>query len=383
MIGRTIAAVLVLIAASAALPPAGADPVPGAAIEVKDPAVVATIDGTAVPASLYWMYVKNGIEGLGLDQSTDQGRRKVALLKEGVLSELIDRTLIEIEGIRRKLPIPPGVFADRYRKWVAQMGGESRYRAYLGEHGLSDNEFRRTIAQELYGELLQKELTKDITVLEREARSFYTKEKRKPALGSIFTEPETVRAAHILIAARRNLVANEINEQKGLRGAALDAAVRDEMARRRDRAEELRRQATGGADFATLARQWSDDPGSREQGGGLGAFVRNTHTSRFDEAAFRLAPGAISGVVETQYGYHVIKVIDHRVAHLRTFEEAGPAIRERLLARKRAERLRSWLEDRRRHAVIRIEPFYAGQQSTVNSRPFTVDGRQGRADRQP
>jgi hypothetical protein len=84
----------------------------------------------------------------------------------------------------------------------------------------------------------------------------------------------------------------------------------------RQQAEAVRARAAGGEDFAALARQYSQDPGSREQGGDLGYFGRGRMVAPFEEAAFQLQTGQISPVVETPFGYHVIRVEDRRQTEL-------------------------------------------------------------------
>lgn len=133
-------------------------------------------------------------------------------------------------------------------------------------------------------------------------------------------------------------------------GAALPPVVavvegRDEMAKRRARAEELRRQAVAtGADFASLARAHSDDEGTRERGGDLGLFARDTHTRALDEAAFALKAGERSRVVTTEYGFHIIRVAARERARTLTLDEATTEIRPRLFAPREAEPLSDWLQ---------------------------------------
>jgi len=137
--------------------------------------------------------------------------------------------------------------------------------------------------------------------------------------------------------------------------------VREEVSRRRRLAAELRAKAARGSDFAQLAREHSEDPSSREQGGDLGAFARGTHTSGFDDAAFALKPGALSNVVQTEYGFHVIKLSKKEPTRLLTLAEATPEIRRRLLADLEATKLTEALREMRRKAKIRVnEPFRFG-----------------------
>src|SRR3989454_1131093 len=152
-----------------------------------------------------------------------------------------------------------------------------------------------------------------------------------------FTEPEQVRARHILIEA------------------AADAGA-DEKAAARKKTEELLAKVKAGADFAALAKETSQDPGSGAKGGDLGLFPRGRMTPAFEEAAFALQAGGVSDVVETPFGFHVIKVEEHRPGGVKPLEAVHDEIADSLkqdrslaLARKQAE------EDRRK--IARGTPF--------------------------
>ena len=96
------------------------------------PAVVATVEGRDISARVYEMYRKNGIQALGLTETTAEGRRKVAELQEGIISELIERALIEAEAERRGAVIAADTLESRYRERVQAMGGDDAYRAMKG-----------------------------------------------------------------------------------------------------------------------------------------------------------------------------------------------------------------------------------------------------------
>src|SRR5436190_10044200 len=152
-----------------------------------------------------------------------------------------------------------------------------------------------------------------------------------------FTEPEQVRARHILVKT------------------AADAGP-DAKAAARKKAEELLAKVKAGADFAALAKERSEDAGSAANGGDLGLFTRGRMTPAFEEAAFALQGGGLSDVVETPFGFHVIKVEEHRPGGVKPLETVHDEIvdtlkRERslALARKQAE------EDRRK--IARGTPF--------------------------
>src|SRR5476649_2176092 len=122
-----------------------------------------------------------------------------------------------------------------------------------------------------------------------------------------YTTPEQVRASHILLKT----------EGKD------DAAVKA-------KAEELLKQARAGADFADLARKNSEDADSAKNGGDLDYFGRGRMVPEFDTAAFAMAPGQISDLVKTQYGYHIIKLVDKKNATTRALAEVRQQITDQL-----------------------------------------------------
>jgi len=124
-----------------------------------------------------------------------------------------------------------------------------------------------------------------------------------------FTHPETVSARHILKTASK------------------DEA---ERAKAREAIDAIAKRLAGGEDFATVAKAESDDKGSAVTGGDLGAFPRGQMVKPFEDAAFALEPGQTSDVVETDFGYHIIRVYDHKEAGTDTLEQAHDQIAKKL-----------------------------------------------------
>jgi len=130
-----------------------------------------------------------------------------------------------------------------------------------------------------------------------------------------YTTPEQVRASHILLKT----------EGKD------DAAVKG-------KAEELLKQARGGADFAELAKKNSEDEASAKNGGDLDYFGKGRMVPEFDAAVFAMQPGQISDLVKTQYGYHIIKLVDKKAAATRQLAEVRQQLTDQL-AYQRAQAL--------------------------------------------
>ena len=121
----------------------------------------------------------------------------------------------------------------------------------------------------------------------------------------------------------------------------------------RRQAEAVRAQAAGGADFAALAGRFSEDPGSKTQGGDLGYFGRGRMVAPFEEAAFKLQPGQISPVVETPFGYHVIRVEDRRQTELGEQREGFTRF---LVQKAQQDAEKSYVDGLTKKAAVKVAP---------------------------
>jgi peptidyl-prolyl cis-trans isomerase D len=147
-------------------------------------------------------------------------------------------------------------------------------------------------------------LKKGVTVSEDELRKYYTENQKR------FTAPEERRASHILIKAEKSASAAERAKAKA-KAEGLLAQLKNKS-----------------AVFADLARKNSDDPGSADKGGDLDFFARGAMVKPFEDAAFSLKPGEMSGVVESDFGYHIIQVTGARGGETRSFEAVRPEIED-------------------------------------------------------
>jgi peptidyl-prolyl cis-trans isomerase C len=165
-------------------------------------------------------------------------------------------------------------------------------------------------------------------VSEADVRSFYDKNQDK------FKQSESVKASHILI------------------GVDAKATI-DEKTKAREKAEKLKKELAGGADFAALAKGNSTCPSS-QQGGDLGFFGKGQMVPAFEKAAFALKPGEVSDVVETQFGYHIIKLTEKKAAATTDFKDVKAKIEEFLKGQKVNESIQKYLEETKKTAKIEL-----------------------------
>ena len=146
----------------------------------------------------------------------------------------------------------------------------------------------------------QAQVGQSIQVSDAQVESYYNSHKDQ------YRTPERVQARHILIKTTGKTPA-EITQLKA-------------------KAEDLLKQIKGGADFAKLAQTNSEDPGSAAKGGDLGWIVRGQMVKNFEDTVFSLKPKEISDVITTEYGFHIIQVMEREPARLRTLDEVKPEI---------------------------------------------------------
>lgn len=163
-----------------------------------------------------------------------------------------------------------------------------------------------------YIELRLDDFADEITITDAEIENYYQENMDR------FQRKEEVQARHILIKA-------EQNESAEVRAAA------------RIKAENLLQQIRSGADFGALASLNSEDPGSKTRGGSLGWFSRGKMVGPFENAAFEMEPGEVSGIVETQYGYHIIEVLDRHDEGITPLENVHDGIEQQLLKERGME----------------------------------------------
>ena len=312
----------------------------------------ALVNDEAIARQLVETFLKNDREALGLDPANEADRAKLAHLPAAILDELVQRALIAQEARRRGIEPKEDQLDAEEKRLVEFCGSEARFAVYVAQNGFDRQGYRdHVLRPAAAGKALAAELTRDLDPTDEEVRAYH----EAHAADADAQQPERVTGEHILINARPGVLAARLEETEGLRPGtpAMDAAVARETAAARVRAETVRQRAAApGADFGALARQESEDPGSRGAGGSLGIFARGVHPPALDDAFFALQPGEISPVVQTEYGFHVLRITARLPAGPKTFDEAAPEIRRRLRQEKSARRLREWLDGARTAARI-------------------------------
>lgn len=275
-------------------PPAQAGYCPngGAVVAQPNEPLAARVNGQAIPLSQYQRQAKQSELALiqqGVDPNSDQGKEALKGLRQQALAQLIDDELVEQAAKQQNISVSTNDINDRIQQIINDAGSKDKFQQYLTNNQLTIDDLCQQIRANLFGEAMIASVTANLA-----------------------TKVDQVHVAHILFAKKEDA----------------DAALV---------------KLKGGADFATLAKQVSQDEATRDNGGDLGWFPRDVLPAEFEKAAFALQPGQISDVVVTQLGLHIIKLLER--------DPARPLSPE-LIQNQRLAAYNSWVEGLRAKSKI-------------------------------
>lgn len=282
----------------------------------KAPAVAATVNGEPIYAAEVDRYVREIGARFGVDFSKADAARQRQEVARSVLEQLIERTLILQEARRTGRLASDAAVEDRLRQIAASFPSPEEFERTLTQQGISRAELRERVRFELTVRRLLEDL-KVPSPTEQEARRYFE------AHPQAFDEPERVRVRHVLVRT--------------------EAEARVALAR-------LRR----GEPFAKVAKDLSQDPGTRDRGGEVGLVAPGQTVPEFERAAFRLKPGELSEPVSTPFGYHIVQVTERLPAKKATWEGVRHTVLELLRENKRREAFEAWVKGLRNRAKIAV-----------------------------
>jgi peptidyl-prolyl cis-trans isomerase C len=238
-------------------------------------------------------------------------------LQKTVLDVLISQELLWQEAQNKKVAASDEEVKGVVDQIESGFPSPEAFANHVGKNGFTKEEFTHDVKRQLsVRQLINKEIAPSVSVSDEEIHSFYTANQNR------FVSPEQVRARHILIKVKPDA----------------DRAAQEATKKTID---DIRAQAESGSDFAELAKKHSEDS-SAARGGDLGFFSRGQMVPPFETAAFALKPGEISEVLKTRFGYHIIKMEEHREASSIPEE----AVREEIRSHMRSVKIQEALEKR-------------------------------------
>ena len=223
----------------------------------------------------------------------------------------------EIEKIKKQV-------GEQARSSGQDVSDQEAYEQALKQNNITEEELRDDIRENLPVQKVQEEVSKDAQPTDEEVQKYYEQNKEAQ-----FTTPEQVCVSHILFA----------KDQK-------------------QKAEDVKKQLEDDGDFAKLAKQYSQDPGSAAKGGDLGCLGKGETVPPFEEAAFAAKEGEIVGPVKTQFGYHLLEVTDKKPKQTRPLSEVESQISSQLASEEQSKAFSKWLEEQKKKRDVKYLDGY-------------------------
>lgn len=283
----------------------------GSALPDEDVALVGSIHITFVDLDRLLAQAERSYK-LQKRDFPNAGSPEYRALQNQALQTLVQRAQLAQKAEDLGVTIPQKQIDDRLVQIKKQYfnGNEKRYQQELKRQGVTDAQVREDIKAQLVSEAISNKVTADLRVTDNQARDHYDKN------ASQFTQPETREVRHILVDAKEKTLADRLYQQ-----------------------------LKSGADFATLAKKYSKDPGSKAQGGKL-TITKGQTVKEFDATAFKLRTGGLSMPVKTQFGWHIIYAEkDVTPAKKTPFAQVKDVIKQQLISDRRTEKLTQWYDE--------------------------------------
>jgi peptidyl-prolyl cis-trans isomerase C len=250
-------------------------------------------------------------------------------VRNQILNDLIDKELLYQESQEQKMVVEEKVVDEKMESLKKRFPSEKEFQDQMRQMSLTEGTLRSQIKKDLAVQrLVEKDILVKVHISDEDAKSFYDGHP------DLFKEPEQVKASHILLKVE----------------ADAEPAKKEEI---RKKMEGIKKRLDKGEDFAVLAKEFSQGP-SAEKGGDLGFFGRGKMVKPFEDAAFSLKPGEVSGIVETPFGYHLIKVFDKKAERTISYADSKERIKQYLWRVKFIEEKNGYVEALKKKGKVEI-----------------------------
>jgi parvulin-like peptidyl-prolyl isomerase len=305
-------------------------------------AYVAKVDGTSIKSTEYdkiYAQTKKQYESrFGIDFASEQGKAIEKDIKKGLVNQLVERQIILNEAAKRHVQVTDADIDAKLAEIKKGFPNDDAFQKALKDNNMTLDELKGRVREGLTIEGVQKAVGANVAVTDKDVQDYYDKNKLT------YQKPEEVRASHILI--------------------------KDEK-----KAKEILAKLQKGEDFAKLAKENSEDPGSGAQGGDLGYFGKGRMVPEFEKASFSLKPGQMSGLVKSQFGYHIIKVVDHHGPRTQPFDEVKAEIKDKLTKERQGAEFGKWLQGEKAKAKVEYKAEF--DPATLAAPPAGAPGAPG------
>jgi peptidyl-prolyl cis-trans isomerase C len=290
------------------------------------PEIIGEVNGTPIKRDLLVRTLKS-VEKTYSMTGQVLTQEKLDQIKGSVVDNIINTEVLVFQAAAEGIAPDPVKAKESYDQFKKQFPTEEAFKELLKAQEMTEEEIKKEFERTTrIRALLDKNVFGKITVAPEEIRQYY--DKNKPE----FERKESVHASHILarVITSADPKANE-----------------DSKAKAKQKIAEIGKKLKAGEDFAKVAKEESEDPGSGPKGGDLGFFSKGQMVPVFEKTAFELEAGKVSPIVESEFGFHIIKVWEKKPAGMTSFEEATKAIEGKLKAQAANAKAKDYIAELR------------------------------------
>lgn len=293
-------------------------------VPLKDP--VAVVNGEKISRAELEKALNEALASSGANPSTLTADQKLQGYRQ-ILDGMIMEKLVDKQAAN--VPVDKAEVAAQVDKIKKQFPSEGAFEDAIKKSGLTIGQFNANLARSMrQSKWMQTQVNGKDTVTADDAKKFYDANTKE------FTNPDLVKASHILFRTPENATPEQLKIAENKAKAAIIRANKGEP-------------------FDKLAAELSEEPGAAQRGGDLGYFPKDRMVPEFADAAFAQKVGSVSATpVKTKFGYHVIKVTDKKPAGVATFDEAKEQIILFLQNQKRRQIMQGIMQELRQAAAI-------------------------------
>ncbi len=276
---------------------------------------VAVVNGEKITQEQVDTYL-DFVKSQDTENVLENDEEQLESIKANIIDSLIVITLLKHYASSKGIEVGQEKVEQKYQEIAQSYTSEEALEQELEGRGFEIEFFKNELRDQTLREEIYNEVTGDIEISEQEIKDFYEQNKE-----IYFKVPEKVKVSHIL--AQYNESGQEASEAE--KKEALD------------KIEFIKSEIEEGKDFAEVAKEYSDDALSAENGGDLGYITKGQMVKEFEDMAFQLEAGEVSSPVETIYGYHILKVTDKQEEYIEEYEDVEETAKQYLVNEKKSE----------------------------------------------
>lgn len=299
---------------------------------VKVPDVIATVNGVKIKGDDFSKSLESYKRRLTMmgQQLTEENEKEI---NKGIIDDMVSRELLTQNTNKMKIKISDDELNKEIETLKLKFHTEEQFNQAIKSQNMTLEDVKKDIRKVMaIKKLIKSEIEDKVSIDEKEVTEYYNNNPSR------FLEDESVKASHILVKVDKN-------------------ASKEEKDAARKKIDGLLKKTKKGEDFAKLAKENSDDPGSGQNGGDLGFFSKGMMVPPFEKAVFSLKKDEVSDVVETEFGYHIIKLTDKKSARNIPLTEVHDKLKGFLKSIEVNKKLSEYIANLKKTADVKITEF--------------------------